>query len=71
MDVTEIFENENKVFFSEVEYFEKDTKIFMEIDKKISGTKTFKEEFSGTKILISYLEKEELKKKKKIQVLVA
>ena len=58
MDATEIFENENKVFFSEVEYFEKDSKIFMEIAEKISGTRAFGEEFSGTKILASYLEKE-------------
>ena len=58
MDASEIFENEGKVFLSEVEYFEKDCKIFPEIAERISGTKAFEKEFSETKILISYLEKE-------------
>lgn len=58
MNTTEIFENENKVFLSEVEYFEKDCKNFSEIAERISGTGAFGKEFSETKILISYLEKE-------------
>lgn len=58
MDASEIFEDENKVFLSEVEYFEKDCKIFSEVAERISGTRAFEKEFSETKILISYLEKE-------------
>lgn len=58
MDATEVFENEGKVFLSEVEYFEKDCKNFSEIAERISGARIFKKEFSETKILISYLEKE-------------
>ena len=58
MDTTEVFENEGKVFLSEVEYFEKDSKIFLEVAERISGTGAFGKEFSETKILISYLEKE-------------
>lgn len=58
MDATEVFENEGKVFLSEVEYFEKDCKNFSEIAERISGTGAFGKEFSETKILISYLEKE-------------
>lgn len=58
MDATEVFENENKVFLSEVEYFEKDCKIFSEIAERISGTRAFGKEFLETKILISYLQKE-------------
>ena len=58
MDATEVFENEGKVFLSEVEYFEKDSKIFSEVAERISGTGAFGKEFSETKILISYLEKE-------------
>lgn len=57
MDSTEVFENESKVFLSEVEYFEKDGKNFSEIAERISGTKAFEKEFSETKILISYLQK--------------
>lgn len=57
MDATEVFENEGKVFLSEVEYFEKDCKNFSEIAERISGARNFKKEFSETKILISYLEK--------------
>jgi hypothetical protein len=58
MDASEIFEDENKVFLSEVEYFEKDCKIFSEVAERISWTRAFEKEFSETKILISYLEKE-------------
>ena len=58
MDASKIFENESKVFLSEVEYFEKDSKIFSKVAERISGTGTFGKEFSETKILISYLEKE-------------
>ena len=58
MDSTEVFENEGKVFLSEVEYFEKDCKNFSEIAERISGTKAFEKEFSETKILISYIKKE-------------
>lgn len=58
MNSTEVFENEGKVFLSEVEYFEKDCEAFPEIAERISGSKAFKKEFSETKILISYLEKE-------------
>ena len=58
MDSTEVFENESKVFLSEVEYFEKNCKDFQEIAERISGTGAFGKEFSETKILISYLEKE-------------
>ena len=58
MNATEVFENEGKVFLSEVEYFEKDCKNFSEIAERISGARIFKKEFSETKILISYLEKE-------------
>lgn len=58
MNATEVFENEGKVFLSEVEYFEKDSKIFSEVAERISGTGAFGKEFSETKILISYLEKE-------------
>ena len=58
MDATEVFENEGRVFLSEVEYFEKDCKIFSEVAERISGTEAFGKEFSETKILISYLEKE-------------
>lgn len=57
MNATEVFENEGKVFLSEVEYFEKDCKNFSEIAERISGARNFKKEFSETKILISYLEK--------------
>lgn len=58
MNTTEIFENENKVFLSEVEYLEKNCKVFQEIAERISGTRILKKEFSETKILISYLQKE-------------
>ena len=58
MNSTEVFENEGKVFLSEVEYFEKDCKNFSEIAERIAGTRAFGKEFSETKILISYLEKE-------------
>ena len=58
MNATEVFENEGKVFLSEVEYFEKNCKNFSEIAERISGARIFKKEFSETKILISYLEKE-------------
>lgn len=58
MNATEVFENEGKVFLSEVEYFEKDCKNFSEIAERISEARIFKKEFSETKILISYLEKE-------------
>ena len=57
MNATEVFEN--KVFLSEVEYFEKDCKSFEDAAKRISETGAFGKEFSETKILISYLEKEE------------
>lgn len=57
MNSTEVFENEGKVFLSEVEYFEKDCKNFSEIAERIAGTKAFEKEFSETKILISYLQK--------------
>lgn len=58
MNATEVFENEGKVFLSEVEYFENDCKNFSEIAERISEARIFKKEFSETKILISYLEKE-------------
>ena len=58
MNATEVFENEGKVFLSEVEYFEKDCEKFSEIAERISGARIFKKELSETKILISYLKKE-------------
>ena len=58
MNATEVFENEGKVFLSEVEYFEKDCEKFSEIAERISGARIFKKEFSETKILISHLKKE-------------
>lgn len=58
MNATEVFEDEGRVFLSEVEYFEKDCKSFSEIAERISGARIFKKEFSETKILILYLQKE-------------